>query len=1084
MGSTTTSDLHSPFSNQQVAPRLPLRGNRAKVAAGRKLRAETFAGEQSPSGDLETFESPFMRAFHAAPVDGQATLFNRMALWTPPLSSSKRDGGRSVWRSASDVKHAQRLPPLPSPAGGTATVAATAAVAAGGAAAAGGVGVGVGVAGASGAAAGASRSAPALSKQGSKLSSNAIPLVDEEAADSFGREKLGKALDMWPQLIFEAADSNDSGYLCPTEFNSVVEAFKGWLGNAAVGRLKATAIPMHFSAVDTSLEGRISAKEFRVWASAIEATLGQERCVRAACRVLGTRQAENRKKHRGVEWFSQYEWDPSHALLRACLMPGSPSLLESVFRALKAKADPNASLCDVHHNGYTPLICLAMTTPQTDGRLPSAAIEALIAAGADPFRSSSQMPFGKWAPLRFAAFMKNTEVLNTLLKHVNRSGSLGDLFLWAAAENVEHVMLEEIRKEYCHRPELASKVMGMSRFSLMASVMLQQYSSPIVGGKLTSLGALQLCAGEFVSGSLPPNSKADPNGSGLEGRTALMDVVCAGDVETTKALLRANADPMTQDSGGTTALHFAAEHLHVEVVKALLEAQADPSQVDHHGFSPWMLVGEEFSPARQAAAQAVRKDAPAVDPLVRRELLELLKPALSPEEIVEQLSQDWTSVLDEDFAGSEFTLEALSKRFRLQESLFFDMKMADGHGSHEGRMLRTPLLVALAQVIMKFLRIDDLHGKQKLLTRYLLAATMGPRMDRSWPHADNRASYRGQLQQVAKEMLSKFAGECNLIRQKIDFLASNVPASPCQRLRKMPADLVTIPASWLEQDHPDNLCWQAVQSNQLLRFDPSWALETDGNVTRTNLALIRLGAVQDLAECCRLQQVHHSPMAELLARGYIQYSALCNEPFQEKMKSVAERAARRHDVQVRPPSRLVATKKLKRLMEKIQEKKEELREHPTWPGRSESYYRHSQAFCILDTVRMSFTCQGDTTDDQVQCCMCLVDEFLSCTVEEDGLCVLRQKNGFANGVKGAGGYADVKLLIYADVGSFEAFDGTVIPLRIVGEVQLILDGYMLVKDKMHLVYELDRGSFDHKKAKDTPISRKGSHAVPRFRSEK
>lgn len=37
-----------------------------------------------------------------------------------------------------------------------------------------------------------------------------------------------------------------------------------------------------------------------------------------------------------------------------------------------------------------------------------------------------------------------------------------------------------------------------------------------------------------------------------------------------------------------------------------------------------------------------------------------------------------------------------------------------------------------------------------------------------------------------------------------------------------------------------------------------------------------------------------------------------------------------------------------------------------------------------------------------------------------------------------------------------------IPLRIIGEVQLILDGYEAVKKRMHLVYEVNRGSFDRK----------------------
>ena len=94
--------------------------------------------------------------------------------------------------------------------------------------------------------------------------------------------------------------------------------------------------------------------------------------------------------------------------------------------------------------------------------------------------------------------------------------------------------------------------------------------------------------------------------------------------------------------------------------------------------------------------------------------------------------------------------------------------------------------------------------------------------------------------------------------------------------------------------------------------------------------------------------------------------------------------------------------------------------------------------------------------------MRVLQEFQGCSVEVDGVQLLRTKSGFAAGVAGDGGYADVKLLLYADLGKHVAFDGTEIPLRIIGEVQLILDGYEAVKKRMHLVYEVNRGSFDRK----------------------
>ena len=40
------------------------------------------------------------------------------------------------------------------------------------------------------------------------------------------------------------------------------------------------------------------------------------------------------------------------------------------------------------------------------------------------------------------------------------------------------------------------------------------------------------------------------------------------------------------------------------------------------------------------------------------------------------------------------------------------------------------------------------------------------------------------------------------------------------------------------------------------------------------------------------------------------------------------------------------------------------------------------------------------------------------------------RSGFAAGVAGDGGYADVKLLLYADLGKHVAFDGTAPWLRV------------------------------------------------------
>lgn len=279
--------------------------------------------------------------------------------------------------------------------------------------------------------------------------------------------------------------------------------------------------------------------------------------------------------------------------------------------------------------------------------------------------------------------------------------------------------------------------------------------------------------------------------------------------------------------------------------------------------------------------------------------------------------------------------------------------------------------------------------------------------------------------------------------------------TPCGGLFALPPDIVQVPASWQNEDD----FWGQVQDRQILRFDPPWASNVTDSAS-SGLALLRLGAVRDLPDLSKLQQVDHTTMEEQLARGYVQYSELCNVPFQEKMKGVAARVRERDQLDLRDPKHVVPAKKLKRLLEKTREAREE-RGDTQWSGKCPEYLQFSHCFHILDTVRLSFVCGGETLEEQVECSMKLFEAFKACTAEKDGLQMLRQKSGFAAGVKGAGGYADVKLLIWADVGVHDAFDKTQMPLQIVGEVQIILDAYMRVKERMHLVYEVNRGSFDH-----------------------
>lgn len=903
-------------------------------------------------------------------------------------------------------------------------------------------------------------------------------LLDLEEAEAHGRKMLGD--DSWVTRLFEYADGAATNYLFPAEFAALSYRFERVL-EGALGRFK-----FNFDRADYNLEGRLSMAEWESYTQEMVEVLGETKCKVAAQRILGSRAAEARRKVDKIYMFDGFMREASIRLLDVCRKAlGDPKLVENVSSALAAKADPNAGLVSPSFNNYTPLIFLAMTPPGSNSSKIGEAINLLKSAGADVHRECGQMPTGRLVPLRFAAQKQNQEVLKALQNQID----VGDIFQWAAGENAPEVMVSEIGRLY--GDAMAARVASMTSFSNNASVQLKLFASPMVAGGLSPEGAYKLCMGTYEDkdGFIRQGDKADPNAPGLEGRTALMQEVIDGDVKVIQSLLAGRASVNQRDSGGATPLHYAASFAQTDAAQTLLDAGADLHAVDHAGFSPWMLVGEGIcfyiGPAGRTLASSDSQIQAASEDV--RALLDMLKPRWTPEELLTIAEENVDDLIELMEGKTDF-----DEQLRLGESLFFNPRMAI-KGAYEGRAPRRHLLVGFADVIIGLLKTPHLKGDRKLLTKYLLTATMGPgthecgHIHRPWEIEDNRSFYRESLMQAVKEQLENFAAECNAMRKDIDKAAARAEQQPedadeislaCAALRTVPKDEVDIPQSWREDDP----FWDEVHKRQVLRFDPQWARQISDGASCC-MELMRLGVpfdpnspaaklkdnndacvVSNLAEYSALRQVTHASMQELLGRGFVTYSNLCNVAFQDKMKEVAARAVKTAGIDIEMPHKPVGAKRLKRIMEKTRDAKAErpLDGGWTWPGRPRTYLEHSFCFYILDTVRLSFGCKGETVEDQVQCCMKLLEELDKCTLENDGVCILRRKSGFAAGVSGDGGYADIKLLCFASLGTHRAFDGTEVPLEIIGEVQLILAGYEAVKHRMHLAYEVNRGSFDRK----------------------
>jgi len=853
-----------------------------------------------------------------------------------------------------------------------------------------------------------------------------------------GKDALGSM--SWWQGIFIEVDGNENFHIQPSEFSAMASRFEAEIGPSP------NDFKFAFHDVDKNRDGRIGIAEWEAYAKLVEEEFGRPRCLMAAWRFLGRRRVAPPKQVKNIFVHEGYNSDSSLQLLTACAKQDSDNLYDAVRKAIDQQADPNASLASAHCNGYTPLIFLSMATSINPGDQVANCIHLLIDAKADVHRESGVSgALGRLLPTRVAAQFQNPKVLDALLDYVD----VGDRFQWAAGEHNEPVMLRELEK-VCGL-HILNQISRKSNYNAQATILLIMFASPLYGAKLSAAGARKLLNGEF-EGIKPTGSgccRADPNGRGLDGTTALMEMAKKGETETVKVLLNGRASPLQQDAEGATPLHFAAAGLHSGVVKALMDANADPSMTDHAGFSAWMMVGEEKYNQSNPGEEFLLKDNTA-----REVIFEMLAP-MDVKEVLDLLNPTQWEELIEDGDDSD----SLTKKLRLHESLFFDYRANTG----KGRAPRTALLDRCAEMIMGFLRTDPLKGNMKMLTKYLLQATMGPvqcclkHVRVQWATNNNRSGYDLKLKELVTDLLDGFEMDCNKFKREIEKDADENPKGACAALLALPSNSVDIPEEWQDDSYwEDAEHWRQVQKRQLLRFDPEWARNVKDGATCC-LALLRLDRVKELSEYSGLLQVHHRPMELLLAEGYLKYSELCNKPFQDLMcKVVRNGAAKKSNVTY--PSEYVGVKKLKRLSEKIRDARSE-QGSLDWPGRSQEYLAFSHCFYILDTVRLSFVCNGDTQRDEVACCLDLVNVFKSCTLAKDKLQLLRLKNGFAEGVVAAGGYADVKLLVYADLGEYRAFDGTVIPLRIIGEVQLILHGYQTVKSRMHLAYEINRGSF-------------------------
>eukprot|EP00913_Durusdinium_trenchii_P022429 g21068.t1 len=333
------------------------------------------------------------------------------------------------------------------------------------------------------------------------------------------------------------------------------------------------------------------------------------------------------------------------------------------------------------------------------------------------------------------------------------------------------------------------------------------------------------------------------------------------------------------------------------------------------------------------------------------------------------------------------------------------------------------------------------QGNLKILAKYLLTATKGPESQVTFGQIrkhrrqeDNRSSYRARLTEAVKAQLNVFAVDCGQLRKQVERAArlateeeEEVEEAKTHEDRQAQCehDIAEMIYSFPERLKRESYkaCHALLQMpKDQVTIPDKWQVESFWKRVQERQVL-RYDPLWSLeitdGASCFLQLlrlgVPKDPTLKMKREEACVVSSIAeySQLRQEKMKQIVARA-QASGVFVEVPEEVVAAKRLQRILEKTLEAEQE-RAGWDWPERSEL-------------------------------------------------------SGFAAGVTADGGYADVKLLCYADLGSHVAFDGTEIPLRIIGEIQLILEDYEAVKKRMHLVYEVNRGSFDRAKASSKRVT--------------
>mmetsp|Transcript_97396 Transcript_97396/g.252023 ORF Transcript_97396/g.252023 Transcript_97396/m.252023 type:complete len:876 (-) Transcript_97396:89-2716(-) len=531
-----------------------------------------------------------------------------------------------------------------------------------------------------------------------------------------------------------------------------------------------------------------------------------------------------------------------------------------------------------------------------------------------------------------------------------------------------------------------------------------------------------------------------------KGRGPLHIAARKGRAELIPLLLKAAADPDAQCSDGWTPLHYAAYNSNNACVTALAECSANLLVQGKHGMTPYMATK-----MKSRAGNLNEKTQKLLDPPETVSWGKAILPVLKDEAM-----SFWDKM---QALNSLPGVNCNLRNLRIHDQCF---NPASGPNKVKLQKLwecfACPLIRRLRQgetdldpplpnwaedaVSDRQQEIYQRQHDQRVMFEAWLWETRGPRpIVGSWEFRNNREAYFEEMQQVVAEELEKFQTELDKIYEKVK------AAEGGENLAKMPAEEV------LDVRFSSQLGAHPIQS---------WVQKVDVAGAFSGLRSVGVfGRNADDDECL-------SAFADLLCldadfdRGHdfwlsayrlwlSMYANMVNSEFQRRVGKVVEKfntmygegSVKAASLRSAKPKTIDAIKAKERLL-----------------GRAsyETYEGRTLAAGVLDLVRCSITVSKPSLATAL-----LDDFFRPLTIQEDKLQLVKVTNRFNEKAETLIGYRDIVLNLHMDFGVMSGAcgrDGISFKQALVGEVQIVLEDFIAVRKRRHLLFKLQRGVFD------------------------